>query len=137
MARCHLESSPTSSSVRLSTETRSLGAGVYRSGVESVLYISPLFFARKSVDFTPPKPTCPPVPRGRNTPGARPPTCLLLPAAYPIRLHPTCSHTMLQASNSYLYRANLRKRVKAGSPNALRARRKELEREVKKSEKRT
>ena len=44
---------------------------------------------------------------------------------------------MLQAFNSYLYRANLKKRVKAGSPNALRARRKELEREVKKSEKRT
>ena len=44
---------------------------------------------------------------------------------------------MLQAFNSYLYRANLKKRVKAGSLNALRARRKELEREVKKSEKRT
>ena len=44
---------------------------------------------------------------------------------------------LLQALNCYIYRENLKKRVKAGSPNALRARRKELEREVKKSEKRT
>ena len=42
---------------------------------------------------------------------------------------------MLQAFNSTS--PCLKKRVEAGSPNALRARRKELEREVKKSEKRT
>ena len=69
MARCHLESSPTSSSVRLSTETRSLGAGVYRSGVESVLYISPLFLQKfvKFSRFHPPKlPPSGAAARGRN-----------------------------------------------------------------------
>ena len=37
---------------------------------------------------------------------------------------------MLQAFNCYVYRENLKKRVKAGSPKALRARSKELERAV-------
>jgi hypothetical protein len=43
---------------------------------------------------------------------------------------------MLQAFNCYVYRKNLKKRVKAGEPQALRARSKELEREEKKSKKR-
>ena len=77
----------TSSSVKLSTET-SLGAGVYRSGVNSVLYISPLLnqnsFEIPSISppkiasarrrCAAPKPTWdmpPPVPgrQGRNTCG--------------------------------------------------------------------
>ena len=43
---------------------------------------------------------------------------------------------MLQAFNCYVYRENLKKRVKAGCPRALHARSKELEREEKKSKKR-
>ena len=69
-----------------------------------------------------------------SAPDRHPPTACQFPSL-PSPAHLIRSHVS-QAFNSYVYRENLKKRVKAGSPKALRARRKELEREEKKSNKR-
>ena len=69
-----------------------------------------------------------------SAPDRHPPTARQFPSL-PSPAHLLRSHVS-QAFNSYVYRENLKKRVKAGSPKALRARRKELEREEKKANKR-
>ena len=69
-----------------------------------------------------------------SAPDRHPPTACQFPSL-PSPAHLLRPHVS-QAFNSYVYRENLKKRVKAGSPKALRARRKELEREEKKSNKR-
>ena len=63
-----------------------------------------------------------------SAPDRHPPTACQAPSL-PSPAHLLRPHVS-QAFNSYVYRENLKKRVKAGSPKALRARRKELEREV-------
>jgi hypothetical protein len=69
--------------------------------------------------------------RARQAPSHR----VSVPVAAISPAHLIRSHVS-QAFNSYVYRENLKKRVKAGSPKALRAQHKELEREEKKSNKR-
>ena len=82
---------------------------------------------------SPESPQCHPSLRP-SAPDRHPPTaCQFL--SLPSPAHLIRSHVS-QAFNSYVYRENLKKRVKAGSPKALRAQRKELEREEKKSNKR-
>ena len=69
-----------------------------------------------------------------SAPDRHPPTARQFPSL-PSAAHLLRSHVS-QAFNSYVYRENLKKRIKAGSPKALRAQRKELEREEKKANKR-